>query len=61
MAQQRKALWEADLDEDLQDVDLNFAIGNFGQNGQYDDGASASGFLKDWPSLTTFDTQRSLG
>lgn len=40
MAQQRKALWEADLDEDLQDVDLSLAIGNYGQNGTYEDGAS---------------------
>ena len=41
MAQHRKALWEADLDEDLQDVDLNLAIGNYGQNGLYvEDGAS---------------------
>ena len=39
MAQQRKALWEADLDEDLQDVDLSLAIGSYGQNGLYDDGA----------------------
>ncbi|THG92906.1 hypothetical protein EW026_g8167 [Hermanssonia centrifuga] len=37
MAQQRKALWEADLDEELHDVDLNIAIGNYGQNGLYDD------------------------
>ena len=37
MAQHRK-VWEADLDEDLQDVDLNLAIGNYGQNGAYDDG-----------------------
>jgi len=37
MAQQRKALWEADLDEDFHDVDLNLAIGNYGQNGLYDD------------------------
>ncbi|KZT03608.1 eukaryotic translation initiation factor 3 subunit 6 [Laetiporus sulphureus 93-53] len=35
MSQQRKALWEAELDEDLQDVDLNLAIGNYGQ--MYDD------------------------
>ncbi|OCH90225.1 eukaryotic translation initiation factor 3 subunit 6 [Obba rivulosa] len=33
----RKALWEADLDEDLQDVDLSLAIGNYGQNGLYED------------------------
>ncbi|PIL27480.1 hypothetical protein GSI_10630 [Ganoderma sinense ZZ0214-1] len=37
MAQQRKAMWEADLDEDLQDVDLSLAIGNYGQNGMYED------------------------
>lgn len=41
MAQQRKALWEADLDEDLHDVDLNLAIGSYGQNGLYDDGRDA--------------------
>ena len=39
MAQQRTALWEADLDEDFHDVDLNLAIGNYGQNGLYNDGA----------------------
>lgn len=39
MAQHRKALWDAELDEDLQDVDLNLAIGNYGQNGLYEDGA----------------------
>jgi hypothetical protein len=39
MAQQRMALWaaEADIDED---VDLSLAIGNYGQNGHYDDGES---------------------
>ncbi|KAI0764991.1 eukaryotic translation initiation factor 3 subunit 6 [Fomes fomentarius] len=40
MSQHRKALWEADLDEDLQDVDLNLAIGNYGQNGLYEDAQS---------------------
>ena len=40
MSQQRKNLWEADIEEDLQDVDLNLAIGTYGQNGLYDDGAS---------------------
>ncbi|KAI0777653.1 eukaryotic translation initiation factor 3 subunit 6 [Trametes elegans] len=40
MSQQRKALWEADYDEDLQDVDLNLAIGTYGQNGLYDDAQS---------------------
>ena len=34
---QRK-VWEADLDEDLQDVDVNLAIGTYGQNGLYEDG-----------------------
>jgi translation initiation factor 3 subunit L len=33
------ALWAAEeIDEDLQDVDLSLAIGNYGQNGMYDDG-----------------------
>jgi phosphatidylethanolamine-binding protein (PEBP) family uncharacterized protein len=33
-AQQRMPLWaaEAEIDEDLHDVDLNLAIGNYGQN-----------------------------
>ncbi|TCD67623.1 hypothetical protein EIP91_012188 [Steccherinum ochraceum] len=30
--------WESDLDEELQDVDLNLAIGTYGQNGIYEDG-----------------------
>lgn len=38
MAQQRKAIWEADLDEELQDVDLSLAIGSYGQNDLYSDG-----------------------
>ncbi|EGN94376.1 hypothetical protein SERLA73DRAFT_188222 [Serpula lacrymans var. lacrymans S7.3] len=39
MSQQRMALWaaEADLDEDLQDVDLSLAMGSYGQNELYDD------------------------
>ncbi|KIM76905.1 hypothetical protein PILCRDRAFT_825908 [Piloderma croceum F 1598] len=38
MSQQRMALWAAEaLDEDLQDVDLSLAIGNYGQSGMYDD------------------------
>jgi hypothetical protein len=45
MAQQRTSLWEADLDEDFHDVDLNLAIGNYGQNGLYDDGTMARGTL----------------
>lgn len=32
--------WESDLDEDLQDVDLNLAIGTYGQNGTYEDGTA---------------------
>lgn len=44
MSQQRMALWAADeIDEDLQDVDLSLAIGNYGQNGQYDDGEAPEG------------------
>jgi translation initiation factor 3 subunit L len=39
MSQQRMALWAAEeIDEDLQDVDLSLAVGNYGQNGMYDDG-----------------------
>ncbi|KAH9920030.1 eukaryotic translation initiation factor 3 subunit 6 [Epithele typhae] len=41
MSQQRKALWETDIDEELQDVDLNLAIGSYGQNGLYDDAQSS--------------------
>ncbi|KAK7691455.1 hypothetical protein QCA50_004854 [Cerrena zonata] len=37
MEQQRKAIWEADLDEELQDVDLGLAIGSYGQNEIYSD------------------------
>jgi translation initiation factor 3 subunit L len=38
MSQQRMALWAAEeIDEELQDVDLSLAIGNYGQNGLYDD------------------------
>jgi translation initiation factor 3 subunit L len=45
MSQQRMALWAAEeIDEDLQDVDLSLAIGNYGQNGQYDDGGSPPSF-----------------
>lgn len=41
MAQQRMPLWAAEeIDEDLQDVDLSLAIGNYGQNGIYDDPGS---------------------
>jgi translation initiation factor 3 subunit L len=38
--QQRMPLWaaEAQIDEDMQDVDLNMAIGNYGQN-VHDQGA----------------------
>ncbi|ESK85275.1 eukaryotic translation initiation factor 3 subunit 6 [Moniliophthora roreri MCA 2997] len=38
MAQQRMAIWAAeDIEEDLQDVDLSLAIGNYGQTNHYDD------------------------
>ena len=38
---QRPALWatDAEIDEDLHDVDLNIAIGSYGQGGLYNDGA----------------------
>ncbi|KZS99376.1 uncharacterized protein LAESUDRAFT_739864 [Laetiporus sulphureus 93-53] len=35
MSRQRRALWEAELDDDWQDIDLSSAIGNYGQ--MYDD------------------------
>jgi hypothetical protein len=39
MSQPRVSLWATeDIDEDLQ-VDVNLAIGNYGQSGSYDDGA----------------------
>lgn len=39
MSQPRVSLWAADdIDDDLQ-VDVNLAIGNYGQNGLYEDGA----------------------
>jgi translation initiation factor 3 subunit L len=38
MSQPRASLWATEeIDEDLQ-VDLHLAIGNYGQNGLYDDG-----------------------
>jgi hypothetical protein len=42
MAEQRMTYWAADaeVDEDLEGVDLNLAIGNFGQTDQYEDGMS---------------------
>lgn len=56
MAQQRMAIWAAeDIDEDLQDVDLSLAIGNYGQNGHFDDGLSFSRLSVDryssWESI----------
>jgi len=40
MAQQRMALWaaEAEVDDDLQDVDPTLSMGSYGQNEHYDDG-----------------------
>ena len=38
MSQPRASLWATEeIDEDLQ-VDVHLAIGNYGQNGSYDDG-----------------------
>jgi len=44
MAEQRMTYWaaEAEVDEDLEGVDLNLAIGSFGQTDLYEDGASQS-------------------
>jgi len=33
----QRQIWESDMDEDLQDVDLNLAIGTYGQSGMYED------------------------
>lgn len=41
MSQQRMALWAADADID-EEVDLSLAIGNYGQNGHFDDCTSPS-------------------
>ncbi len=37
---QRMAYWaaEADIEEDLHEVDLSLAMGTYGQNGLYDEG-----------------------
>ncbi|THH07000.1 hypothetical protein EW145_g3687 [Phellinidium pouzarii] len=42
ISQQRKPIWatDAEIDEDLQDVDLSHAIGNYVQNDIYDDAQS---------------------
>ena len=44
MAEQRMTYWaaEAEVDEDLEGVDLNLAIGSFGQTDLYEDGVSRS-------------------
>jgi translation initiation factor 3 subunit L len=45
MSQPRVSLWATEeIDEDLQ-VDVNLAIGNYGQNGLYDDGAHLFFFI----------------
>lgn len=42
----RAPLWaaEAEIEEELQDVDLSHAIGNYTQNGVYDDGEPSTPF-----------------
>ncbi|KAI0055971.1 hypothetical protein BV25DRAFT_1814887 [Artomyces pyxidatus] len=41
MSQPRMGLWATEeIDEELQDVDVNLAIGNYGQNGMYDEAQS---------------------
>lgn len=53
MAQQRMALWAAEeINEELHDVDVNLAIGNYGQSGSYDDGASC-GLLSSFSSINS--------
>ena len=45
---QRVPLWAADaeMDEDLNEVDLNIAIGSYGQNGgTYEDGETLRAFF----------------
>ena len=64
MAEQRMALWvaEAELDDDLQDVDPSLAIGNYGQNGHnYDDSKVSTPRLSfsGLPFFTTVDISKS--
>ena len=50
MSQPRASLWAAeDIDEDLQ-VDVHLAIGNYGQNGLYDDGPYICSVIVSLPS-----------
>jgi hypothetical protein len=54
MAEQRMALWvaEAELDDDLQDVDPSLAIGNYGQTSlNYDDSTYGHHLLWDTSSV----------
>ena len=46
-SQQRLQMWatDAEIDEELQDVDLSHTIGNYVQNGVYDDGMSISSII----------------
>ena len=45
MPQPRASLWATEeIDEDLQ-VDVNLAIGNYGQNGLYEDGTTMDDVL----------------
>ena len=47
MAQPRMPLWAAeDIEEELQDVDVNLALGNYGQAEIYDEGVPRTIVLK---------------
>jgi hypothetical protein len=55
----RVRLWiTEEIDEEL-GVDVNLAIGNYGQNGLYDDGPNL--FIKYFLLLTNFATQPNRG
>jgi hypothetical protein len=58
VSEPRVRLWiTEEIDEEL-GVDVNLAIGNYGQNGQYDDGPNT--FIK-YFLLLTFATQLNQG
>lgn len=56
MPQPRASLWATEeIDEDLQ-VDVNLAIGNYGQNGLYEDGTAM-----DYVLINLFTTHSFVG
>ena len=61
MSQPRVSLWATEeIDEDLQ-VDVNLAIGNYGQNGLYDDGTAIGSFPSIYAQTHTFVGQLNQG